>query len=128
MWNVSQKEDTGTNLAIDRTFLAHERTLMAWIRTSASLMSFGFTIYKFFQYLVEAEKFKPHTRLGPRGFALGMISVGIFALVVATIQHERDVKRMNLQYGRTQRSLAGKLGMLLSLCGAILLIAVLLRF
>ena len=27
---------------------------MAWIRTSLSMISFGFTIYKFFQYLRES--------------------------------------------------------------------------
>ena len=32
---------------MDRTRLAYERTLMAWVRTATSLISFGFTIYKF---------------------------------------------------------------------------------
>ncbi len=41
--------DTGTRLAIDRTRLAYERTMMAWVRTATSLISFGFTIYKFFE-------------------------------------------------------------------------------
>lgn len=41
--------DTSTKLAFERTNLAHERTLMAWVRTATSLISFGFTIYKFFQ-------------------------------------------------------------------------------
>jgi inner membrane protein YidH len=40
--------DTGMKLAVERTRLAHERTTMAWGRTAASLISFGFTIYKFF--------------------------------------------------------------------------------
>ena len=43
--------DDRTALALDRTRLAHERTLMAWARTATSLISFGFTIYKFFQGL-----------------------------------------------------------------------------
>lgn len=42
---------SSTQLAVERTRLAHERTLMAWVRTAASLISFGFTIYKFFQYM-----------------------------------------------------------------------------
>src|SRR4051794_10744475 len=37
-------------LAVDRTWLGYERTLMAWVRTAASLISFGFSIYKFFQF------------------------------------------------------------------------------
>ena len=43
--------DTSTRLAVQRTRLASERTLMAWIRTCTSLITFGFTIFKFFQYL-----------------------------------------------------------------------------
>ena len=45
-----------TRLAVDRTRLAYERTLMAWTRTATSLISFGFTIYKFFEYLREGSR------------------------------------------------------------------------
>ena len=45
--NVSES----TLLAVDRTRLAHERTLMAWVRTATSMISFGFTIGKFLDYL-----------------------------------------------------------------------------
>ncbi len=53
--SLSQLPDS-TALAVERTRLAHERTLMAWVRTSVSLISFGFTIYKFFEYLRESEQ------------------------------------------------------------------------
>ncbi len=49
MTNEVTRLDTPTELAYQRTFLAHERTLMAWVRTSSSLITFGFSIYKFFQ-------------------------------------------------------------------------------
>ena len=48
--NIQADKTDATQLALDRTWLAHERTLMAWIRTSVSMISFGFTIYKFFQF------------------------------------------------------------------------------
>jgi putative membrane protein len=36
------------------TRLAYEeRTLMAWVRTATSLISFGFTIFNFFRFLRE---------------------------------------------------------------------------
>ena len=53
--SAEQDSSTSTKLAIERTRLAHERTLMAWVRTATSLISFGFTIYKFFEYLRESQ-------------------------------------------------------------------------
>jgi Domain of unknown function (DUF202) len=46
----AQMIDAGTRLAVERTRLAYERTLMAWVRTATALISFGFTIYKFFEF------------------------------------------------------------------------------
>jgi len=42
--------DTSTRLAYDRTRLAYENTMMAWVRTATSLITFGFSVYKFFQF------------------------------------------------------------------------------
>ena len=47
-----------TNLSVDRTRLSYERTLMSWVRTSTSLITFGFTIYKFFQIEMSKEGFR----------------------------------------------------------------------
>jgi len=41
--------DTATKLAYDRTRLAYENTMMSWVRTATSLITFGFSVYKFFQ-------------------------------------------------------------------------------
>ena len=83
-----------TQLAAERTRLAHERTLMAWIRTATSLISFGFTIYKFFQFLREQNEPSalPSTSRVRASFALLMILAGLVALVLATVQHRRDIK------------------------------------
>src|SRR5512145_2653205 len=84
-----------TKLAVERTRLAHDRTLMAWVRTSTSLISFGFTIYKFFQYMQEQQGgARPAGRIGPRQYATLMIIIGIVALAIATFQHRRDMKRL----------------------------------
>ena len=53
--NSADPPDTGTSLAFERTYLAHERTQMAWIRTALALISFGFTIAKFFEYLEDKQ-------------------------------------------------------------------------
>ena len=70
-------------LALERTRLAYERTLMAWVRTATSLISFGFTIYKFFQYLREGRAGTFDGAFGPRPFALMMIAIGLVALLLA---------------------------------------------
>ena len=84
--------DTGTRLAYERTRLASERNMMAWIRTATSLISFGFTVYKFFQF--EAGKSTPAATgfvLSPRVFALIMIGTGLVALLLSTIEHRRYI-------------------------------------
>jgi putative membrane protein len=40
-------------LAIERTRMAADRTLMGWIRTALSMIGFGFTIFKFLEYMKE---------------------------------------------------------------------------
>src|SRR5262245_363140 len=94
-----RKLDSGTELALKRTLLAHERTLMAWIRTSASLISFGFTINKFFEYFAEARSMAPaHHLLGPRHFGMGMIAVGVLALVLAIIDYGHEMNALQAEY------------------------------
>lgn len=40
------KLDNSTKLAAERNRLALERTLMAWVRTAISLITFGYGFYK----------------------------------------------------------------------------------
>src|SRR4029453_3317511 len=64
-----------TKLAFDRTRLPHHRTMLAWVRTATSLITFGFSFYKFFTF--EAKGAAPMGWIGPREFALTMIGIGL---------------------------------------------------
>ena len=64
-----------TKLAFDRTRLAHDRTMLAWVRTATSLITFGFSFYKFFTF--EAKGAAPTGVIGPREFALLMIGSSV---------------------------------------------------
>ena len=57
------------------------------------MISFGFTIYKFFEF---EQRGMPVRRgiLTPRGFALIMVSIGIMALLLATISHRREIQTL----------------------------------
>ena len=107
--------------------MAHDRTLMAWVRTATSLISFGFTIYKFFQYLQQRNEAPREGVLGPRQFALLMIVIGIVALALATIQHRRDMVALRKHHPEVPYSLATVLAGLISLLGLLALLAVIFR-
>ena len=55
-----------TDLAVERTVMGAGRTLMAWIRTALSMISFGFTIYKFLQAAAEGKANSVMQLMGPR--------------------------------------------------------------
>ena len=104
-----------TDLAFERTMLAHERTLMAWVRTAASLISFGFTIYKFFDYLGQSQKAtQAGERFGPREFAMAMIGVGLVTLVLAIVEHHHSRRALREAGGVVRRSLAELMALLVA--------------
>ena len=123
MASSSQTLDTGTRLALDRTLLAHERTLMAWVRTATSLISFGFTIYKFFEF--EAGRGAPATSrlLTPRQFAMTMIGTGLVALLFSTIEHRQSLKRAQAEYGVTRRSVSLVVATIVAVMGLLAFLA-----
>ena len=111
-----------TALAVERTRMAHERTLMAWVRTATSLISFGFSIYKFFESMTHEE-----TVLNPRRVGMIMIVVGVGMLVIATIQERIEIRRLDTRYGKGPTSLATLLAVMVSSFGLLALVAVWLK-
>jgi putative membrane protein len=89
--------DPNTLLAMQRNVMASDRTLMAWIRTSLSLIGFGFTLAKVFQSLAEE-----HVIIrGPAGniwtaqaVGMALLILGVFALVAAIFDHHHDLKQL----------------------------------
>ena len=116
--------DVGTRLAVDRTRLAHERTLMASVRTATSLISFGFTIYKFFQLELKGQPAQVEPLIGARGFALIMIAIGLVALALSTFEHRRSMQAMREEFGHIPTSTAAIVAALISLLGLVAFVAV----
>ncbi|MCE5324351.1 DUF202 domain-containing protein [bacterium] len=126
--NADHLAQERTDLALQRTVIAADRTLMAWIRTSISLIGFGFTIFKFFDYLRQAEGFHYTMRAqAPRHLGLALIALGTIALVLAVGQHWHFLKKIGAAERINTWSLAVITALLLTLIGVFAFINVLLR-
>lgn len=119
----SEALPTSNQLGADRTWMAYERTLMAWIRTATSMIGFGFTVYKFF----EGRPPNPHALLSSRDFAILMIGFGLISLVLATVQHVIEVRSIADLTTRKRRSIAFVLSILLAILGTVAFASAVLR-
>ena len=100
--------------------------MMSWIRTATSLITFGFSIYKFFQ--IEMPRNEGQQRLvSPRIFALLLVSIGLFSLLLATIEHRQNIRALGAQSVGQRRSLAAVVAALLSMLGILALAAMIFR-
>jgi len=74
-----------SDLGAQRTVMAADRTLMAWIRTALSMLSFGFTIYKFLTTIGQQTPLAhPHS---PQQVGLFLSALGTACMVFGTISY-----------------------------------------
>lgn len=87
-----------TELARERNRAAAERTLMAWIRTSLSLIGFGFGIDRI---VAAIHSFQKASDIPPVGLSqilgLAFISLGVYAMVVAAVEHVQQLRQIQRQ-------------------------------
>jgi putative membrane protein len=119
---------TSDQLSVERTRLSHDRTLMSNVRTSTALISFGFTIYKFFSELKERGEIQQANRLlGSRNFGFLMMCIGVIYLGLASLSYLRQMRIMQARYGISFDRLPLVLAGVISLLGILGLLAVILR-
>lgn len=88
-----QAPDLRTELAKKRNQAAAERTLMAWIRTSLSLISFGFGIDQIVAAVNSVAGVNNPIRLS-RVLGLFFIALGTWAILAASLQHRQELNHI----------------------------------
>jgi putative membrane protein len=124
--SVVHKLDDATTLAVDRTRVAFERTMLAWVRTATSLITFGFGVEKFGDVLLPGNG-KGNYLIGAPEFGFIMVCIGLASLVLAVIEHYRNIRALGIQYSRRRGSLAVVLAGLVALLGVLALLAMIVR-
>lgn len=96
---------------------------MAWIRTSVSMIGFGFTIYKFFQYLLETNLTGRLTHYAPRNFGIALVALGMLLLALAIAEYVLFLRDLSSRTGQKfPVSMALVSALLLSVVGILVLI------
>jgi putative membrane protein len=116
-----------TEMGSARTLMAADRTLMAWIRTSLSMVSFGFTIYKFLLYVRESLSNDILKAQGPRRFGIFLIALGTVSMVFGLIDYYKTYRQFQNISGRSPWSFTFFAGAATSFLGLYLLISILLH-
>ena len=111
------------NLPVMNTLLAADRTLMSWTRTSLSLLSFGFTIFKILQALQEEGKFVRSDV--PRDAGLFLTAMGTLAMVMGTLEYWQTLRVLDQQriFSRPRSPLI--MAIIMSISGVLLFVSIL---
>jgi putative membrane protein len=103
--------------------LANERTFLAWIRTSISMIVFGFVVAKFGITLREV---LPTQYRGPNesglslAIGVGFMSMGIFMALVSTVRYRSTMKQLMAGRFAPADTAVTVLGVIVAIFGAIL--------
>lgn len=115
-----------SNLNDPRVLFAAERTLLAWNRTSISLMAFGFVVERFglFLEIVGRNEIKIFQRHISFFVGVSFILLAAFVALYSVWQHKRILKTIqpteipdgyNLAVGMLVNGVIGGLGIILSI-------------
>lgn len=111
-----------SDLGETRTILASDRTLMAWIRTSLSMLSFGFTIYKFLKSIAAPDPAK--AAMTAEVVGLFLAGTGTAAIIFGTIGYWATLKELQrVEEFRLRRPVL-LLALIMSVAGIALFIAI----
>lgn len=75
--------------------MAADRTLMAWLRTALSMISFGFTIYKILEGFKEVEGYDHAINFDARMVGEFLVGLGTLSMVMGTVEYWFTIRELS---------------------------------
>ena len=114
-----------SDLGAMRTIMAADRTLMAWVRTSLSMLSFGFTIYKFLESAVQSDQLARAD--SPQQVGLFLAGVGTLSMLLGVVSYWTTLKDLR----RTEEFRLGRptllIGVIMTIAGVVMFLGISVR-
>ncbi|MBD2259446.1 DUF202 domain-containing protein [Pseudanabaena sp. FACHB-2040] len=129
MNNANPTPNLAVELAKERNRAAQERTLMAWIRTSLSLISFGFGLDRLVTILQDGLNVNQTPVRLSRILGLSFVALGTVAMLYAAMDHRRQLHRIqrdDLMYV-SRRSPSFLVSIVLAILGTLAFLGILLN-
>lgn len=115
------------DLGVMRTLMAANRTLMAWVRTSLSMLSFAFTLYKILQEVEQAVGSTLPRDNTPRNAGLFLAVAGTVAMVMGTVEYWSTLQQLRLLQHFRLAQPALIMAVLISISGIVLCVGIMVR-
>jgi inner membrane protein YidH len=121
------RDQISVDLSVTRTQMGANRTLMAWVRTSFSTITFGFTLYKILQALQTSGEALERENM-PRNAGITLIVLALVALLMGALEYLRTIKMLERIHGtKLERSPSLFMAAFTGLIGLFLLFVILTR-
>jgi putative membrane protein len=114
-------------LAALRTRAALDRTLLAWIRTTFALDTFGFTLATYVARWIDTGALHGIRPEAPRRLGFTLLVAGTLGLLGGTLEYAYALRRLTLTSRGARYSVALALGGLMLALSALMALGVLLR-
>jgi len=123
-----EKKQGKKQIQLERTRTAFERLQLAWIRTSLTLLTIGVGSYEYFYNRLEKGQAPLLNIVTGRELGLFLIFAAFSMLLLATIQHTRNMTSLKKHYPEMRFSVAMVLSYLLIALSFALGLMVLVKF
>lgn len=107
------KKIAKTKIQLKRTRTAFERLQLAWIRTSLTLMTIGVGAYEYFHNRIESGIAPLLKLISGRELGVFLVLIAFIALLLASIQHMRNMSDLKQNYEGFQFSVTSLLSFMI---------------